>query len=420
MDRILELNEKDMYAVVEPYVNWVRLQAEAFKVGLNCNTIEAGGQCSVLASCTSGWGMGGKSVAMGHNERNVLGVEWVLPTGDILRLGSVGSGAGWFCGDGPGPSLRGIMRGFLGAWGGLGVFTKVAVKLYHWPGPPDFFPLRGTSPIYEAEILPTFKNYYCFFDNWDDFADAGYKIGETEIAAEFEKIAPSVVALMISKSNQEFSQIYHMMRTLIKGPAFQVIITADSQKEFAYKEKVLMQILTETNGKNFPLVAHERMQSRIIPQTVKVSTIARGLFRPTGAYSSTMGSMDTWDLGVTEARIGVEIKKKYVDMGMLFDDGIENGWGLIYEDGHFGHLEMLNSYDPTDPESCKAFQNCMNESIDVMIDKCLGVPFGGGGDRMAKILGPHVMNYDHWQRKIKKTFDPNVASDPGTYIRPHD
>lgn len=418
MDRILELNESDMYAVVEPYVSWVQLQAEAMKRGLNCNTIEAGGQCSVLASCTSGWGMGAKSVAMGHNERNALGVEWVLPTGEILRLGSVGSGAGWFCGDGPGPSLRGIMRGFLGAWGGIGVFTKVAVKLYHWPGPPDFFPLKGVSPIYDAEIPNTVKNYYCFFTNWEDFADAGLKIGEAEIAAEFQKCSPALVALMVSRSNQEYSQIYRFTKTLVKGPGFQIILMADSRREFEYKEKVLMQILAETNGKNLPLVAHEFMQSRVISQTVKVSTIARGVFRATGAYSSTMGSMDTWDLGVTQAKIGADIKQKYVDTGVLMDDGIENGWGLLYEDGNFGHLEMINYYDPAEPESCKVFEQSLSEATDKMISECLGVPFGGGGDRMNDLLGPHIMNYHHWLQKIKKAFDPNVAADPAAYIRP--
>jgi len=418
MNRILELNERDMYAVVEPYVSWVQLQAEAMRKGLNCNVIEAGGQCSVLASCTSGWGMGAKSVAMGYNERNVLGVEWVLPTGEILRLGSVGSGAGWFCGDGPGPSLRGIMRGTQGAFGGMGVFTKAAVKLYHWPGPPDFFPLKGVSPIYDAEIPETTKNYYCFFTNWDDFANAGIKVGEAEIAAEFEKVSPAMVALMVSRSNQEYSQVYRFTKTMVKGPGFQVVIMADSQREFEYKEKVLMQILAETNGKNLPLVTHELMQSRVISQTVKVSAIARGVFRATGTFTSTMGAMDTSDLAVAQAKVGAELKQKYVDRGLLLDDGIENGWALLYEDGNFGHLEMINHYDPADPESCRAFQEVLSESYEKTVSECLGPPFGAGGDRMNNFLGPHIMNYHLWLQKIKKTFDPNVAADPAAYMRP--
>jgi len=419
MNRIVEINERDCYAVVEPYVTWSQLQAETMRKGLNCNTIEAGGQCNIMASCTSGWGMGLKSVQMGHNERNNLGVEWVLPNGDLLRLGALGSGAGYFCGDGPGPSLRGIMRGFLGAWGGLGVFTRVAIKLYHWPGPPDFFPLSGVSPIYNAEIPEnTFKNFYCFFTDWDDFADAGLKIGESEIAEEFGKANAAIIALQVSRSNQEFSQIYRLQKSQIKGPGFQVIIAAESEDEFKYKEKVLHKILADHNGKVLPAVAHELMQKRIISQCVKVSTINRSLFRPTGAYSSTMGSMDTWDLGCAQARKGAEIKQKYVDSGLLFDDGVENGWGLLYEQGHFGHLEMLNNYDPADQPSAHAMADNAAEANQAMLDCAMGVPFGGGGDRMHDLYGPQTMNYPHWLEAIKNTFDPNCAADPSAYIRP--
>jgi glycolate oxidase len=73
---------------------------------------------------------------MSYSPRNVLGVEWVLPDGELLRLGTPGCGEGWFSGDGPGPSLRGIMRGASGAFGGLGVFTACDIKLFKCPGTP--------------------------------------------------------------------------------------------------------------------------------------------------------------------------------------------------------------------------------------------------------------------------------------------
>jgi len=48
MNRILEINEKNMYAVVEPYVISAQLQAELWKRGLNCNVNGAGSQTSSL------------------------------------------------------------------------------------------------------------------------------------------------------------------------------------------------------------------------------------------------------------------------------------------------------------------------------------------------------------------------------------
>ena len=123
MNRILEINEKNMYAVVEPYVIFAQLQAELMKRGLNCNITGAGSNCSALPIAAH-QGLGHLSISGSYGERNLLAVEWVTPDGEIVRLGSSGSLGEWFCGDGPGPSLRGIIRGNVVPLGGLGVFTR--------------------------------------------------------------------------------------------------------------------------------------------------------------------------------------------------------------------------------------------------------------------------------------------------------
>jgi glycolate oxidase len=48
MNRIIEINEKNMYAVVEPYVINSQLQAELMKRGLNCNIKGAGSNGSAM------------------------------------------------------------------------------------------------------------------------------------------------------------------------------------------------------------------------------------------------------------------------------------------------------------------------------------------------------------------------------------
>jgi len=58
MNRILEIDEKNMYAVVEPHVICAQLQVEAMRKGLNCHIIGAGANTSVLASATSVAGYG--------------------------------------------------------------------------------------------------------------------------------------------------------------------------------------------------------------------------------------------------------------------------------------------------------------------------------------------------------------------------
>ena len=111
----------------------------------------AGSNCSALPIAAH-QGIGHMSQSASYGERNLLAVEWVTPEGEIVRLGSLGSSNEWFCGDGPGPSLRGIIRGNVVPLGGLGVFTAAAAKIYHWPGPASL-PLDGMSPRYTARLL---------------------------------------------------------------------------------------------------------------------------------------------------------------------------------------------------------------------------------------------------------------------------
>ncbi len=180
MDRIIEIDEKNMYAVIEPCVIGNTLQAEAMKVGLNTHMIGAGGSCSPLASATSFYGIGPDSLFMGTSPENLLGAEWVMPNGDILRTGSLGSGGGWFCGDGPGPSLRGVFRGAIGHAGGLGVFTKCAIKLYPWTGP-AIMPIEGKPPLYTTPLPSIIRGHTITWSNWDGYRDALWKIFDNDI-----------------------------------------------------------------------------------------------------------------------------------------------------------------------------------------------------------------------------------------------
>ena len=162
MNRILEIDPKNMHAVVEPFVTVYQLIDAASKQGFYVGKPGVGYSAAVisLACChqemtisqlfTSGYG------------RNVLGAEWVLPTGEILNLGTANREGGWFSGDGPGFSLRGILRGRAGANGGHGVITKCAVKLYPWnaPAPTEYELVREPGEAISAAQIEKVPDTY--------------------------------------------------------------------------------------------------------------------------------------------------------------------------------------------------------------------------------------------------------------------
>ena len=101
MNQIIEINEKNMYAVVEPYVTSAQLQAELFKRGLNTNIKGAGSQCSAMLR-----GHGHLDQSMGADDRNHLAVDGLPPTASWSSWAPRDRSDEWFCGDGPGPSVR--------------------------------------------------------------------------------------------------------------------------------------------------------------------------------------------------------------------------------------------------------------------------------------------------------------------------
>ena len=150
------------------------------KVGLNTHMIGAGASCSLLAAATSGSGFGPDTIYMGSSHENLLAAEWVMPDGEILRSGSLGSGIGWFSGDGPGFGARGIIRGQNGAMGAMGVFTKCAIKLYPYSGPADF-PTEGIIPAYKVGAAGHLQDSYHSVAILGSFGEGCYRIWDSEI-----------------------------------------------------------------------------------------------------------------------------------------------------------------------------------------------------------------------------------------------
>src|SRR5665647_127307 len=196
----IEIDEKNMIAIIEPYAIGATVQAEAMKVGLNCNMAGVGCSSSTLAG-TAGWvGFGPSSLIMGAVSENMLSTEWVLPDGDVIRTGSAGAGLGWFCGEGPGPSIRAIFRGKQGATGAMGVCTKVAIRLHPWPGP-TYVPSEGTVPAYKAVLPDNFKTYTLCFPSWEAWADAITLFHENDVLylghRQFNMFGRDIKAAMI-------------------------------------------------------------------------------------------------------------------------------------------------------------------------------------------------------------------------------
>jgi glycolate oxidase len=416
MNRIIEVNEKSMYAVVEPYVTCAILQAEVMKKGFNVHMIGAG--CNTLAmpiTAHQGTGSGGVSTSCG--DRNCLAVEWVQPDGEILKLGSWGSGAGWFCGDGPGPSLRGIIRGTQGVMGGLGIFTKAATKIYPYYGPPRP-ELEGTSPYYSLKKMPpNFDIHHPLFPSWEKLIEAAMKIGESEIAMMIFRLPPPMLSEALTGGGDEGAELLAEIQKESHGrPGFLVIIAGSSVAEFNFRKKVLARIMEETGGEFLSHLEKEEVKRNYLWSETRFSGGARESFRAVGRFLGAIGDSAMFQTSTRMMLDCMEIKKEYQKRGNIrADEGPDAVIGMVFENGHTGHAEQLVMCHPTGA----GWRDLMEFTVrceQLAIEKRYTAPVTVWGDMAHDRWGPHLGNYHLWLRKIKKAFDPNGVSEAAMYI----
>ncbi len=462
MNQIVEIDLKNQIAVIEPYVRAIDLQTEVIRHGLNCHIVSSGANHSLLASHAAAWGYGVSGAATSFSGRNLLGLEWVLPTGEVVTLGSAGSGCGWFTADGPGPSLRGIVRGFQGTFGGLGVFTRCAIKLYKWDGPREW-EIEGGSPKYVLKNVPPrcALNAIAFPSRAAE-KDAGYKMGEAELNHGEFRTPMFFTALGLTETNEE-------LKVALESGIFQKIgqdiistaIFAATDAEFKWKMKALREILRETGGvivpmnlpmtprilklagrltqnirdplailRRFPVLQDwiQRLpfwkglkrdkQSTLFWLLFRNSNNTQAAFRPSQGMATMLGAFDTWDLAHTQAEYVAKIKQPYIQQGLILDDGGDLGSGGTFESGHLGYLEGIILYDPGNPQSAMAARELVETGVRAAIEHAMGVPIAASGVEANRIFGPACGNYHIWLGRIKAALDPNMASDPFFYAEP--
>ena len=414
MNKIIEINEKNLYAVVEPYVISAQLQAELMKRGLNCNINGAGSITSAMPLAAHE-GIGHMSQACSFGERNLLAVEWVTPEGDVVKIGSFGSIGEWFSGDGPGPSLKGVIRGNVVPLGGLGVFTKAATKVYHWPGPATLG-LEGYSPSYNLrEPLANFLIRFLHFSGEEGRAAAVRKIGESEIGLVLMGFNAQMVASNIGTSNEEEVQLAEQFLKEVKGPGFALAIAGNSPRDFDYKKRALEQIMEETGGKALKYIEENpSVMGSYLWRCIRVTASIRETFRATGTFGGEVFGTDAYNVQSNFIQHSVKDKQELIDRGLIYADNVIP-FTTSLEHGQQGHSEVLIRYTPS-AETWQGVMEYVGKANENAVKGHYGLPHHVFGDPQQDFFGPNMSNYHLWLRKIKKTFDPNGVSESSNYI----
>lgn len=440
MDRVLEIDEKNMIAVVEPGVICATLQAETMQVGLNTHIQGSGCSCSPLAGATSYLGSGPGNLYAGWHYENLLGAEWVMPNGEIFRTGSLGSGCGWFCGEGPGPSMKGVFRGFLGAKGAMGVFTKCALKLFAWPGPKTL-PIEGIVPAYKANLPENFKAYTLSFPSWKAWADSAFMIWEAGIGylahRQFNMFGRDLKYAMV-KILTDPAKTLGDIEEILKDPEvqkvteeskrdYQIVIVGMTKRDIEWQEKALNEILARTGGWKVEAMNTPEIQNWVLSYLIRLGHKNLNLVFG-GGYDGAFGLLMPIDYGASHNEEAGEFKKEWEKKGTIVEAGGDCTMGPIGGQGGGGTglwegFTCFDSYDRESTEGTLAFFDACTKMtqekhwIACGMEKWNAAARGSDGRSTPKEVRdkmhlsapqPSVFRY---QRKIKEAFNPNELGD---------
>ncbi len=409
MNKIVEINETDRYAVIEPGVRHVQLYPELRRRGFSYTAAAVGPGGSVLANFTSSSGDHHNQHNASRSNRYLLGAEFVTPEGEIVRTGSLASGAGWFCPDGPGPGLRALMKGYFGNHGQFGIITRIAIALLPCNGPAEI-EQEGISPYHKVRMPDPCSKVFVFnYEHIYNVRDAMLKIGEAEIAATVLKYFYLPATLMMTNSANEFWEKWEGGYKEALSMPLVVHLATRSEAEMEYEEKILLEIVEETGGKRIPREIEQWWDDHmdffmIVGRLQSVLRLGGG-WMPNKLASDSVSHICEVGASVNE------LLSDFTQSGKLFD-APENYQIIPMEYGHFAHIEVLIMWDRTNPAAGRGVGEYRMRSRNNDIEKRFHAETPGSLNAGMEQIGPLYCGANVWLRKIKESLDPNNIANP--------
>lgn len=384
MNRILEVNEDSMYAVLEPGVSFGDMERflKRNHPGLQISQPAAPAFTSVVANYLLG-GLGTLAMKAGCHGDMINGLEAVLPTGEKILTGSVSASPYWFSRH-PLPDFCGL---FVDWKGTSGIVTKASIQL--WPKQP-------------------FEDYYAV-GIWDiDHVPAVLgRIVKAEITEEQSGRTREVIEVGFGLYKPGERQLPWDILVMHR-------ISAASKKLFDAKVEVLQGILEDETEKgrraeilwDFSANDVARRVSEFPTTGFAVTWMdlgKEGAKNPGGGGSWVGGytTLEQFPGGIKKAR---EIMERYNFAPM----GTQRTMGL----GRYSIMRFLIPYNRKDREEVREVRGMMKELARMELDQgaLMYKAPEWASEMMMEKADPGYLDL---LKRIKQLLDPNDIMNPG-------
>jgi len=363
MNKILEIDEKDMVAVVQPGVVNAHLQKEVEKRGLFYPPDPASMDYSTIGGNVSENAGGMRAAKYGITKDYVMSLRAVLPNGDIIRAGkrTIKDVAGY--------NVAGIL---IASEGTLAVITEITLKLIPKPK------LK--------------KTYMGIFENVEDAMNAVYKSlasGAMPVAMEF------MDALVVKALREKLGvNLPDWAGALLIGD-----VDGNVEEEIDYQLSILEKSFLENGAKEFVATADEE-------KSKEIWYARRNASQSITIYGS---KKINEDISVPRSKLP-EALKKITEIGKKY--------GLVVPCfGHAGdgniHVNVM--VDGSNEDEVKKGYEAVKEIFKAVVDMG-GTLSGEHGIGLSKAPFMKIAFSEEeisLFKRIKNAFDPNGILNPG-------
>jgi len=364
MDRIIEVNEASRYAVIEAGVTQAALRAylEKHHPHLQHSTPEAPPTATIIGNILI-HGHGHLTPRYGVNSQMVNGLEVVLPTGEVCKLGSGSISPKWFSRD-PLPDLMGLFLGWLGT---TGIVTRLSIQLFPKPAFRDLLLFVSDS----VELIP-------------------------EIISELSQINLLENCFIITQERPRWAQrIYYI-----------IVVSGESQEEFETKKELHDRIFQKHRDEVSPVTeepALTPLRERFLGVPPFAATAAD--FRKGGGFEYT-GAILPIEVIPQAWRSGLEIAHKY---DLMYQLGIQ-----LLPGGHSVMLAYSYPFKRAVEEEAERARGALDDTNRLTLELG-GVVWKPELPAQKLILERMDANTRQLMDRIKKMLDPNNIMNPGNW-----
>jgi len=365
MDRVLEVNEKSRYIVVEAGITQGKLKAylEKHHPGLRHSIPDAPPSATVVGNIVI-HGQGRLTQQYGFNSGMVTGLEVVLPTGEVCKIGSCSVSPYWFS-LAPLPDLAGL---FLGWFGTTGVITKLGLRLY------------PKKKIRDIELFVV--------EDPNLVPDVIHRVTHTEVAED------------IFTGAQPYPLVFKDI--IVIG----ICLTGDSEEELEFKRRMIWDALrTYIDSKEggfmmlTPNIKQELLEMPTTGTTRFADVMKGGGFEYCGPIIPVEKFPETY--------------KKLLELSSKY--GITYGHaGRVIGRSHCMMFSFGYPFNRADPDNIERTKKALHDSNVASLD-IGGIPWKPEVPAQKMIMEKMDRNTLELMKRIKRILDPNGIMNPGNW-----